>query len=160
MLHRCSIAFGRRHLGHRTSKSLSLRDSRGALPTLSRTVLISPRYCDDSHGWPRWPGCNLLTTTFVLLTMRKLAVVTEVAAAKAEISTWSLLQYEIQVSCFEQETVSQTTTSRKRAQHANKHHLTLDSAGMKSSNGKNMSTLFYNPFQHVRYLDTVRYCST
>mmetsp|Transcript_51658 Transcript_51658/g.112556 ORF Transcript_51658/g.112556 Transcript_51658/m.112556 type:complete len:408 (-) Transcript_51658:467-1690(-) len=60
MLHRCSIAFGRRH-------------------------------CDDSHGWPRWPGCNLLTTTFVLLTMRKLAVVTEVAAAKAEISAWSLL---------------------------------------------------------------------
>ena len=36
--------------------------------------------------------------------MRKLAVVTEVAAAKAEISAWSLLQYEIQVSCFEQET--------------------------------------------------------
>ena len=32
--------------------------------------------------------------------------------------------------------VSQTTTSRKGAQHANKHHLTLDSAGMKSSNGK------------------------
>mmetsp|Transcript_65352 Transcript_65352/g.107453 ORF Transcript_65352/g.107453 Transcript_65352/m.107453 type:complete len:321 (+) Transcript_65352:416-1378(+) len=63
MLHRCSIAFRRRH-------------------------------CDDSHRWPRWPRYNLLTTgwtTFVLLTMRKLAVVTEVAAAKAEISAWSLL---------------------------------------------------------------------
>ena len=118
MLHRCSIAFGRRHLGHRTSKSLSLRDSRGALPTLSRTVLISPRYCDDSHGWPRWPGCNLLTTTFVLLTMRKLAVVTEVAAAKAEISAWSLLQYEIQVSCFEHE-----TEYPKRLLQENEHNM-------------------------------------
>jgi len=118
MLHRCSIAFGRRHLGHRTSKSLSLHGSRGALPTLSRTVLISPRYCDDSHGWPRWPGCNLLTTTFVLLTMRKLAVVTEVAAAKAEISAWSLLQYEIQVSCFEQE-----TEYPKRLLQENEHNM-------------------------------------
>ena len=118
MLHRCSIAFRRRHLGQ-TSKSRSLHDN-----CLDSTVIFSPRYCDDSHRWPRWPRYNLLTTgwtTFVLLTMRKLAVVTEVAAAKAEISAWSLLQYEIQVSCFEQEI--EYLSILKRLLQENEHNI-------------------------------------
>ena len=91
MLHRFSIAYRSRHLGHDTHHTQS-----GTILAYLYYIMSSLRHCDHSHRWPRWPRCNCLAAgvfLFFSITMGELAIVTIIAAAKTEISARSLLRH-------------------------------------------------------------------